>query len=370
MAPQSRFPHDLHGNFTAYIPRQLTVLDLRLAGAPPEAVGFPNKITYAGNRPGLVTPELRFFVAEYRPSFESFIHAGSCRKLSYAWSSGGRFHIDVLHNAQISEWNIYKFSDGQLISHACAQGYGEAMIHASGIGLHDDEPAYTFAGPPEECRRENLAQSERANSRAGEEGDLSHSSVPGAQVLVFGVVESLPSASNLVFIPLEKAEELAAIHGALKARTWGEFKLKMPASRLPELLNTFSESGAWTGFDDFYRAHAQNGTRAEREALWQHYEKLAVGERMPLDQDAFSIGAVPGPGQGQWPERPEYAMLRWLPSLIHRRFGRRSPCPRYGDRLVFDLGHAPEILAALEAAGYCCLWDEELVRRSCGAAGS
>ena len=369
MLPQSRFPQGLHGNFTAYIPRQLTVLGLRLAGASPEAVGFPGKITYAGNRPGLVTPQLRLFTAEYRPTFETFIHAGSCRKLSYAWASGGCFHVDVLHDGETGKWNIYKFSAGRLVSHVCAQGYGEAMILASGIGLQDNEPAFTFAGDFEECRRENLAQSEWAGSRVSEASEQFDSEAPRSQTLVFGVVDSAQAGGNLVFIPLDKAEELAAIHKALKARTWGEFKLKMPARRLPELLNIFPECGAWSGFDFFYRAHSQNGTRAERDALWQQYEELAVGARMPLDEDPFVLEAVPGAGQGHWPESPHQAMLRWLPPLICGRFGRRCS-HRYRESLVFDPGRAPEILAALEGAGYCCHWDEELVRRACGTAGS
>lgn len=365
MFPQRRFPDGLHGNFTAYVPRQLTVFDLRLAGAPSDAVGFPHKITYAGSRPGLTTLRPRPFVAEYRPRFETFIHANSCRKLTYTWAAGGPFHVDVLHNSQTGEWNVYKFNAGCLLSHVCGQGYGEAMIHATGIGLDGAEPAFTFAGLPEECRRENLAQADCAAAGAAEfsQPEADEETIP--QTLVFGVVPSAHSG-NLVFVPLQKARELAAVARALKSATWGEFILRMPPQRLPELLRTLLECGAWASFDRFYVAYAQSGSRVEREELWERYQNLALGERMPLDDDPFHLAAVPGAGEGNWPERPEQAMLRWLPPLICGRLGRRFSSRRRGDYLVFDPGRAPEIVAALESAGFCCCWDEDLVRQACG----
>lgn len=335
------FPQGLDRNFTAYIARQLTSFDLRLAAAAPEAVGFPGKITYAGCRPGLTSPELRNFIAEYRPRFETFINAGACRKLTYTWTGGGPFHVDVLHSRETGEWNIYKFRSGQLVSHVSGQGYGEVMIHASAIGLESAEPAFTFLGDPEDCRRENLAQIECVREEEGECSDRFEAGEDsGLQTLVFGLVPCLGTGSNLVFVPLEKAKELAAIREALAARTWGEFKLKMPAKRVPELLSTFLECGAWASFDAFYQIHARSGTRKEREALWQRYEELAPGERMPLDDDPFQAEAVPGLSDGQWPERPEQAMLRWLPPLICGRLGRRVYSRRRGDYLIFDPARA------------------------------
>lgn len=366
MLPHPSFPGGLDQNFTAYIPRQLTSLDLRLAGASSEAVGFPRRITYASDRPALTTPERRLFAAEYRPRFETFIHAGSCRKLTYTWVAGGPFHVDVLHNRETGVWNVYKFSAGWLLSHASAQGYGEAMIRASCIGLHAAEPAFTFTGDPEECRRENLAQAGSVNQGELEAVGSEPGGDSGPQILVFGIVPCALGGSNLVFVPPEKARELAAIREALRARTWGEFKLHMPPSRLPELLTTFLECGGWASFDLFYRAHAESGTPAERDVLWQRYEKLMPGERMPFDEDPFKLEAVPGSGNGAWPERPEQAMLRWLPPLVCGRWGRRVNSRQRGDYLIFDPGHAPEILADLEAAGFSCRWDEELVRQACG----
>jgi hypothetical protein len=273
--------------------------------------------------------------------------------------------VDVLHNRETGEWNVYKFSAGRLLSHASAQGYGEAMIRATGIGLHAAEPAFTFSGGPKECRRENMAQAESVNQLELQAGGSGPGGESALQTLVFGVVPGAAGGSILVFAPLEKARELAAIQEALTAKTWGEFKLKMPSSRLPELLTTFLEGGAWASFELFYRAHAETDTPAERDALWQRYEKLAPGERMPFDEDPFQPESVSGSGDGTWPERPEQAMLRWLPPLICGRWGRRVNSRRRGDYLIFDPVCAPEILAALEAAGYSCCWNEELLRQAC-----
>jgi hypothetical protein len=367
MSPHSRFPDGLDGNFTTYIPRLLTTLDLHLAAAPPEAVGFPRTVTYAASRAGLTTAGQRLFVAEYRPRFETFIHAGSCRKLTYTWAAGGPFHVDVLHNREPGEWNIYKFRAGRLVSHASGQGYGETMIRASGIGLDASEPAFTFAGDPEECRRENVAQAGFAREGETEPaGEMEAGDEFRSPTLVFGAVPSALGGSNLVFVPLEKARELAAIANAMTAKTWGEFKLNVPANRLPELLAKFLECGAWSSFDSFYQAYTQSGTRAEREALWQRYEELAPGERLPLDEDTFHPEAISGAAGGNWPERPEQGMLRWLPPPICGPLGCRVHSCLRGDYLFFNPGHAPEILTALEAAGYSCYWDEDLVRRACG----
>ncbi|HEU5336722.1 MAG TPA: hypothetical protein VFU27_12200, partial [Terriglobales bacterium] len=223
----------------------------------------------------------------------------------------------------------------------------------------------TFAGDREECRRENRAQVESISEHEAEHGPAEVAGEPGTRTLVFGAVVSA-GGPNLIFIPLEKARELAAIHAALAAKTWGEFKLKMPANRLPELLSAFLEFGAWASFDFYCQAHAQSGKVGERELLWRRYEELAPGARMPFDHDSFQVQALPGVGEGSWPERPEQAMLRWLPPLICGRLGRRVFSQRRGDSLLFDPGRAPEIIAALEDAGYVCCWNEDLVRCACG----
>ena len=255
MLPQRRFPRD--GQFTAYIPRQLTTLDLRRAAAPLEAVGFPGKIAYAGLRRALLSPRTMRFVAEYRPRFETFIHAGPCRKLTYRWTAGGCFHVDVLHDGDTGDWNVYKFRSGQLMSHIAGQGYGEAMIRATALGLDASEPGFTVGEDPKESRRENMAQAEAGSESQKESGEEQEDD-SYRQTLVFGVVTSARGDTNLVFLPVEKARDLAQA-----SRTRSEFNLT-------------------------------------------------------------------------------------------------------GDYLVLDAARSPEILAALEAAGYDCRWDEELVRRACG----
>jgi hypothetical protein len=70
--------------------------------------------------------------------------------------------------------------------------------------------------------------------------------------------------------------------------------------------------------------------------------------------------------EGDYPEWPEQKMLDWLPAHVCREFGRVESSVLNGPFLSLDVRRAPEILAALERAGFECRLDEELVRRACG----
>jgi hypothetical protein len=352
------------GNCTAFVPRQLTAADAGRPALPRQLAGFPVHLTYRDVRPSLTGAE-RVFVAEYRPQAESFVEAGACRKLSYAWACGGPYHVDVLHDRDSGVWSVYKFRGGVLASHISARGFGEAMIRATGLGLERDEPAFTYVGDPNECQRENRAQAERAQScdRAADQRQAPNSLPWRAHQFVFGLVEGEGEA-RLVFIPAETARELAAVHQALRAETWGEFRSRMPAQHLAALQRVMEAQYLWGSFDEYYGERRASGTRAEREELWEKW--CASKSRPPLDEDGFTIDAIPGCGEGGWPEWPEQEMLRWLPPEICSGFGEVLHSGLNGRFLALDAGRAPEIIEALERAGYECLCDEALVRRACG----
>src|SRR5579871_2707206 len=363
MLSHPRFPQGLADGFTAYIPRQLTTCDLRVVAAPLEEVGFPRKIRYAGHRRGITAPRLRPFVAEYRPRFETFIHAGACRKLTYISSCAAAFHVDVLQNSQNGEWSLYKFNAGRLLSYISAQGYGEALIRASAVGLDGEEPALTFCGDAEECRRENQAQREIIGRAEDVHARGTEARAP-ISTLVFGVAPSVAGGMNLIFVERQKALELAAIHEASRAQTWGEFKLRMPPEPLRQVLAEFRKR-PWASFDSFYGEHVKTGTGEERESLWLKYERLGPGERMPFDEDSFPACSFAGAAHRDWPEHPEREMLSLLPPSVQREWGRRASGP-WGECILLDPLRAPEIISALENAGFTCCWNEELVQRACG----
>jgi hypothetical protein len=353
------------GNCTAFLPRQIMRLELRCLDLPADLAGFPVQLAYRDVRPSLTGSE-RVFVADYRPQRGSFVVAGMCRKLSYEWPWGGPYHLDVLHDGATGVWSVYKFRSGMQVSHVSARGFGEAMIRATGLGLERDEPAFTYVGDEEACRRENRAQAERARSYQPKEDEawrVAETVRLPAHQFVFGMVPGSRGAS-LVFIPAEIARELAEVHAAMRSATWAEFRLRMPAARLKRLVGRMKEHSGWKSFDEYYRDARIAGTRAERERLWQDWS--VSDSRPPLDEDPFSVDAIPGYSEGGWPEWPEREMLWWLPREVCNGFGEVVQGAGRREYLALHAGRAPEIIEALEHAGYECVCDEELVRKACG----
>jgi hypothetical protein len=155
---------------------------------------------------------------------------------------------------------------------------------------------------------------------------------PSKQTLVFGQNQKAGQAV-LVFIPEADAVHLAAIHRAIAtAETWSDFFDAVP----PEELDVV-------------------------------YERLVDEETEPLpdrsakfDPDRLSVC------EGDYPDWPEQKMIDWLPAHICREFGRVESSVLHGAFLSLDVRRTPEILVALERAGFECRLDEDLVRRACG----
>ena len=55
-----------------------------------------------------------------------------------------------------------------------------------------------------------------------------------------------------------------------------------------------------------------------------------------------------------------------MPTEIGVEFGTTETSALHGDFLRLDNARVPEILEALERAGYECVCQEELVRKACG----
>ena len=105
--------------------------------------------------------------------------------------------------------------------------------------------------------------------------------------LVFGTIRGGAGTETLVFIPAERAQQLAAIHKAIgQAKTWGEFRQRISTEDWDELARCFDE-----------------------------YDKT------PQLGDAFNAEDVPGFTDGDWPDWPEQEMMSWLPPEAVARFG-------------------------------------------------
>src|SRR5262245_6859489 len=93
---------------------------------------------------------------------------------------------------------------------------------------------------------------------------------------------------DLIFMPRERAENLAAIHHALSiATTWGEFFRLLPED-------------------------------ARAEVEWWYVEDEL---EQPADGHPFGHDDVPGVADGDWPGWPAQEMLSWVPDNIQQQYG-------------------------------------------------
>lgn len=140
---------------------------------------------------------------------------------------------------------------------------------------------------------------------------------------------------DLIFMPRERAQYLAAIHHALgTASTWGEFLRLLPEAARVEVEQWFTE-------DELER---------------------------PADGHQFDRDDVPGVADGDWPGWPAQEMLSWVPKDIQQQYGRIAASAISGDSLALDASQMNAIIGALEAHGFVCTQDDDLVRRAAGYA--
>lgn len=138
-------------------------------------------------------------------------------------------------------------------------------------------------------------------------------------------------ASNgpaLVAVPLSHALNLVHTHHAVKeSQTWADFERLMP----PE----FAKEAA-----DMWRE--KHGTTEGPDAETAFEAPFAYDE-------------------GDWPGWLQQDMLKLLPANLRSRFGQVMTTTLSGDFLYIDPKHLDEVTSALEAAGYSCKQDEQLL---------
>jgi hypothetical protein len=149
-------------------------------------------------------------------------------------------------------------------------------------------------------------------------------------IYVFGVV-TRGDESNLVFIPEPEAKRLAAIYDAISAKTWGEFKRRMPTDDLQEVISYFVEDE----------------------------------EEMPSDDAKFEPDLLPGFCDGDWPDWTEQRMLEWVPRSIIQKYATMMTTAINESYPVLDVSRKDEIVAAIQNARFECREDQELVRSAC-----
>ena len=312
---------------------------------PATLLCFPSCIPYVSVRRGLTSDVTRTFVARYYPIFDSARFDAASVQLSYRWFYDSPFSVHVLHESKSQRWHVFKIRGRQLLSHVVGDGYGDAMIRATSIGLSDREPACTYGATLatyDEIREENLAQIALAEGTNADEDNFNLHNVEDEQpesarplsrkILVFGQITKA-GEPTLIFIPEADAIRLAAIHNAIaNSSTWGEFFDAIPPEEMDAVYARLFDDG---------------------------------DERLPDRSAKFDSDAL-GCGDGDYPDWPEQKMLEWLPADVCRRLGKVESSVLNGDYLSLDVRRAPEIIAALEASGFECRWDEALVKRASG----
>lgn len=87
---------------------------------------------------------------------------------------------------------------------------------------------------------------------------------------------------------------------------------------------------------------------------------------VPADEAAFDASEIEAIQEGHWPEWPAQDMFDWMPAEIQEAFGRQADTLSNGSFLMFDPEDKDAIVARLEALGYRCVAEPELIAQACG----
>lgn len=160
-----------------------------------------------------------------------------------------------------------------------------------------------------------------------------HDAEQGTDTLVYGVFQG----DEVAFLPRQQALALAQLWRALdSAQTWGQFRRMVP----PHI------------YDEVVAAVGDN-------------ENLADDGR-PFSDAPFDRDDIPGHADGDWPALPARQMLDWMPQAVRERYGRVVSTRFNGDYLAFRARDATAVAEALQALGYTCVRDDDLVRDASG----
>jgi len=137
---------------------------------------------------------------------------------------------------------------------------------------------------------------------------------------------------ELIFVPLARAKELAAIQHALGVSpTWGELEKRLAA--------------------------------CSEEA---HKFIVELAEEYGADPgDAFESGEIGTIADGNWPPWPKQEMLTWVPEEIRQQFGDFQVTSN-GETVTFYDDHEAQIVAALESAGFVVTRDDAAIANASG----
>jgi len=148
----------------------------------------------------------------------------------------------------------------------------------------------------------------------------------------FNIVAGVLVDASVVMIPEDEAMVLDQLYDALGARTWGEFRQQAPEAWYQSALErTFGEEDE----------APDPVTPFDREQIWGYCD-------------------------GDWPAWPQQRMLEWVPKQVQADFGNAEASCINGSFLSIEAMHVDKVIAAMEALGYRCRRDDDLVARVSG----
>lgn len=132
-----------------------------------------------------------------------------------------------------------------------------------------------------------------------------------------------PGGEELVFAPPEVAEYVSAIYNAMEAKTWGEFKARMPLKEYKRLVKK-----------------AQDGETDQ--------------DKLPSDDNSlFDPGDwFPEWFDGDYPDWIQQRQAEWLPKSIIKRYAEQLDFVHNGFFWSIKSGSKTSILRELSRAGF------------------
>jgi hypothetical protein len=142
-----------------------------------------------------------------------------------------------------------------------------------------------------------------------------------------------PDQTSLVFAPPKVAEYNSAIHRALEAKTWGEFKAIIPVKEYKQLLQRLRGGQYDLESDDAHDAD-------------KHHTLPQSNE--PFDPEFW----FPGFSEGDYPDWLQQKQDLWLPPATLRHFARCDTSVLNGDFWIIDPTFEKDIVDELRREGF------------------
>lgn len=191
---------------------------------------------------------------------------------------------------------------------------------------------------------------------------------PGSEAQRPALVYGWPGC-DLAFAPLEEAQKHVMLRrGEGFPMTWGEFRARFGEQSFDECAAHLLGAADYASFEEFLADFDADAYDCSAE---EAYRNLPVGDegRAPEDSDLAEFSDSDGNIADRpvsilyWPAQ---LMLDWFPNDLGRRYGREVSTRLDGEYLELDRTKCLEIVAELEARGFTCVEDNDLISAAAG----